>query len=40
VTSSPEEIRQRLLDDHGADLDAQLGEFAGKVEIRIRSVYE
>lgn len=40
VMSDPNEIRRRLLDDHAADLSAQLGEFGGKVEIRIRAVYE
>jgi hypothetical protein len=40
VMSDADEIRERLLDDHAADLSAQLGEFDGKVEIRIRAVYE
>jgi hypothetical protein len=40
VMSDADEIRQRLLDDHAAHLGAQLGEFDGKVEVRIRAVYE
>lgn len=40
VMSDADEIRERLLDDHAADLSDQLGEFDGKVEIRIRAVYE
>lgn len=40
VMSDHDEIRQRLLDDHAADLSAQLSEFDGKVEVRIRAVYE
>jgi hypothetical protein len=40
VMTDADEIRERLLDDHAADLNAQLGEFDGKVEIRIRAVYE
>lgn len=40
VMSDADEIRARLLDDHADDLRAQLGEFDGKVEIRIRAVYE
>jgi hypothetical protein len=39
VMADPDEIRRRLLDGHAADLRAQLGEFDGKVEIRIRAVY-
>jgi hypothetical protein len=40
VMSGPEEVRSRLLDDHGADLRAQLTELDGKVEIRVRATYE
>lgn len=40
VMSGPEEIRSRLLDDHGADLRAQLTGLDGKVEVRIRATYE
>ena len=40
VMSGPEEIRSRLLDEHGADLRAQLVELEGKVEIRIRATYD
>jgi hypothetical protein len=40
VMSGAEEVRRRLLDEHGPDLRAQLSELQGKVEIRIRAVYE
>jgi hypothetical protein len=40
VMSGPGEIRSRLLDEHGAELSAQLAEFEGKVEIRIRAAYD
>lgn len=40
VMSGPEEVRSRLLEDHAEELRAQLTEFAGKVEIRIRAVYD
>lgn len=40
VMSGPDEIRSRLLEEHGADLRAQLAEFEGKVEIRIRAAYD
>lgn len=40
VMSGTEEIRQRLLDDHAADLRTQLEEFRDKIEIRIRATYE
>lgn len=40
VMADPEEVRSRLLDEHGPELRAQLAEFAGKVEIRIRAMYE
>ncbi|MBV9941185.1 MAG: GvpL/GvpF family gas vesicle protein [Solirubrobacterales bacterium] len=39
VMSDQQEVRSRLLDEHGPELRAQLAEFAGKVEIRIRGVY-
>jgi Gas vesicle synthesis protein GvpL/GvpF len=40
VMSGPEEIQSRLLEDHAEELRAQLTDFAGKVEIRIRAVYD
>lgn len=40
VMSGPEEIRRRLLADHGGELRAQLDELDGKVEIRIRGTYD
>ena len=40
VMSGPDEIRSRLLDEHGDDLREQLAELAGTVEVRIRAVYE
>ena len=40
VMSDPEEVRTRLLDEHGPELRAQLTELTGKVEIRIRGTYE
>ena len=40
VMSGPEEIRGRLLDEHGPELREQLVELAGKVEIRIRATYD
>ena len=40
VMSDAEEVRRRLLDEHGPELRAQLAEFAGKVEIRVRATYE
>ena len=40
VMSDHGEIRERLIDEHAEDLSVQLGEFDGKVEIRIRAVYE
>jgi hypothetical protein len=40
VMSGPDEVRSRLLDEHGPHLRAQLAEFQGKVEIRIRATYE
>lgn len=40
VMSGPEEVRQRLLDDYAVEVGAQLDEFDGKVEVRIRASYE
>ncbi|MGH2889235.1 MAG: GvpL/GvpF family gas vesicle protein, partial [Solirubrobacteraceae bacterium] len=40
VMSGPEEIRQRLLEDHAAEIAMQLEELDGKVEVRIRASYE
>ncbi len=40
VMSGPEEVQTRLLEEHSEELRAQLAEFAGKVEIRIRAVYD
>lgn len=40
VMSGAEEIRDRLLDEHAAELRGQLTELAGKVEVRIRATYE
>lgn len=40
VMSDQDEVRQRLLDEHAADLSVQLSEFDGKVEVRIRAVYD
>jgi hypothetical protein len=40
VMSGPEEVQSRLLEDHSAELRAQLSDFAGKVEIRIRAIYD
>jgi Gas vesicle synthesis protein GvpL/GvpF len=40
VMSDADDIRERLLDEHAADLSVQLSEFDGKVEVRIRAVYE
>lgn len=40
VMSDAEEVRSRLLDEHGPELRAQLTEMTGKVEIRIRGMYE
>jgi hypothetical protein len=40
VMSDHNEIRERLIDEHADDLSVQLSEFDGKVEIRIRAVYE
>ncbi|MGH2859331.1 MAG: GvpL/GvpF family gas vesicle protein [Solirubrobacteraceae bacterium] len=40
VMSGPDEIRRRLLEDHADEIEAQLGELDGKVEIRIRASYD
>lgn len=40
VMSGADEVRGRLLDEHGPDLRAQLSELDGKVEVRIRAVYD
>jgi hypothetical protein len=40
VMSGPDEVRARLLDEHGSELREQLAEYAGKVEVRIRGTYE
>jgi hypothetical protein len=40
VMSGADEVRSRLLDEHGAELRAQLTELEGKVEIRIRAAYD
>jgi hypothetical protein len=40
VMSGAEEVRGRLLEEHAEELRAQLADFAGKVEIRIRAVYD
>jgi hypothetical protein len=40
VMSGPDEVRSRLLDEHGTELRAQLADLEGKVEIRIRATYD
>ena len=40
VMSGPEEVQTRLLEEHAEELRAQLTDFSGKVEIRIRAVYD
>lgn len=40
VMSGPEEIRERLLEDHATEIAMQLEELDGKVEVRIRASYE
>ncbi len=40
VMSGSDDVRERLLRDHAAVLQSRLLEFAGKVEIRIRGVYD
>lgn len=40
VMDDEDDVRGRLLDEHGPDLKAQLTEMQGKVEIRIRATYD
>jgi hypothetical protein len=40
VIADPEEVRERILDGHAAELAAQLEQLAGKVELAVRAVYE
>ncbi len=40
VMSGPDDIRRRLLEEHAETLRAQLDALDGKVEIRIRAVYD
>jgi hypothetical protein len=40
VMDDAEDVRGRLLDEHGSELKAQLTEMEGKVEIRIRAAYD
>ncbi len=40
LMSGPEEIRSRLLEEHGDELREQLAELEGKVELRIRATYD
>lgn len=40
VMDGAEEVRDRLLDEHGPELRAQLNDMEGKVEIRIRATYD
>lgn len=40
VMSGPEEIRSRLLDEHGEELRNQLAELEGTVEVRLRATYD
>jgi gas vesicle protein GvpL/GvpF len=40
VMVDDDDVRGRLLDEHGPDLRAQLTEMQGKVEIRIRATYK
>ena len=40
VMADADDVRGRLLDEHGPDLKAQLTEMHGKVEIRIRATYD
>jgi hypothetical protein len=40
VMDGEEAVRQTLLEAHRAELDDQLREMAGKVELRLRAVYE
>lgn len=40
VMDDADDVRARLLDEHGPELRAQLTEMEGKVEIRIRATYD
>lgn len=40
VMRGPDEVRRRLLQEHGEDLRAQLDALRGKIEIRIRATYD
>lgn len=40
VMDGSDEIRRRLLEQHGSELRTQLAELSGKVEVRIRGVYD
>lgn len=40
IMDDAKEVRERLLEEHGSELRAQLTEMEGKVEIRIRAAYE
>ena len=40
VMADAEEVRRRLLDEHGPELREQLADMEGKVEIRIRAAYD
>jgi hypothetical protein len=40
VMDDADEVRGRLLEEHGPELRAQLSEMEGKVEIRIRAAYD
>jgi hypothetical protein len=40
VMDDADEVRDRLLDEHGPELRTQLTEMEGKVEIRIRAAYD
>lgn len=40
ILEGPDAVRRDLLDAHAEELGNQLGELAGKVEVRIRAVYE
>src|SRR2546421_547883 len=40
VLDGPDAVRRDLLEDHGEELRGQLAEMGGKVEVRVRAVYE
>lgn len=40
IVMDDDDVRRRLLDEHGPDLRAQLADMRGKVEIRIRASYD